>query len=76
MILDMKYNKEADKFLKGFYNSVGAKTFEQKYNVLMIALGIDPKNQTFSHNPTWKQKVGMLEYELLENKGLIELTSA
>jgi hypothetical protein len=70
----MKYNKEADKFLKALYSSVGAKTWLHKYNTLMLKLGIEKGSQSFSHNPTTQQKVGMMEYELLERERLIELT--
>ena len=70
----MKYNKKADAFLNELYTSKNAKTPEQKYNVLMLELKINPNEQAFSHNPSWEQKQGMLEYELLECKGLIKLT--
>ena len=70
----MKYNKKADKFLKDFYASVGAKTWKQKYNLLEMRLDIVPGTQSFSHNPTWRQKVGMMEYEFLERNELIEVT--
>lgn len=72
----MRYNKEADKFLKDFYKSVGAKTWKQKYNALELRLNIVPGSASFSHNPTDRQKVGCLEYELLERVGLIELVLA
>ena len=70
----MKYNKDADKYLKVLYQSVGAKTWTQKYNTLMLKLGIVEGSQCFSHEPTMRQKVGMMEYELLERENLIELT--
>jgi hypothetical protein len=70
----MKYNKKADKFLSDFYRSVGAKTWTHKYNALMLKLGIEEGSQCFSHEPTMRQKVGMMEYELLHRVNLIELT--
>ncbi len=71
---DMKYNKKADKYLAAFYRSVGAKTWEQKFNVLELRLGIVKGSQSFSHDLTWRQKTGILEYELLEHEGLIKIT--
>jgi len=68
-----RYNDKADKFLTDFYESVGAKTWEQKFNLLQLKLG---GTNSFSHHPTWEQKVGMLEYELLEKERLIELVLA
>ena len=65
------YAGMADKFLKDFYKSVGAKTWEQKFNALELKLGDGPGS--FSHNPTWEQKTGMLEYIILENERLIEI---
>ena len=70
----MKYNKKADKFLSDFYKSLGAKTWLQKFNALELRLGIDPGSQCYSHEPTTQQKVGMMEYELLERMKLITLT--
>ena len=66
----MRYNKESDDFLAALYESVGAKTWEQKFNLLQLKLG---GNNSFSHNPTWEQKTAMLEYELLEKERLIKL---
>lgn len=71
-----KFNKKADKFLKDFYNSVGAKTWEQKYNASLLKLGYTMESVNFSHNPTWEQKTGMMEYDLLEGEGLIKLVYA
>ena len=71
---DMKYNKKADKYLRDLYRSVGAKTWLHKYNTLMMKLGIVEGSQCYSHEPTTKQKVGMMEYEVLERENLIELT--
>ena len=34
----------------------------------------DMKYNQNSHNPSWEQKQGMLEYDLLDRKGLIKLT--
>ena len=55
-----------------FYASVGARTMEQKYNLLELKLG----KSNFSHAPTIEQKIGCYEYELLEQEGLIELVLA
>lgn len=60
------FGDEADKFLSEFYASVGATSWEQKLVLLEMNLG----QWNFSHNPTAEQKVGALEYELLERKGL------
>lgn len=62
----MKFNKEADQYLDNLYDSVGAKTWNQKYNLLTLLLG----QCSFSHNPTDEQKVGAMEYEILEREGL------
>jgi hypothetical protein len=70
----MKYNEESDKYLNTLYRSVGAKTWKQKYNTLILKFRIEDGSQSFSHNPTPKQKVGMMEYELLERMDLIQLT--
>ena len=74
----MKFNEKADAYLKALYDSVGAITSEQKYNVLFMKLGyhLDGTAINFSHNPTWEQKQGMMEYDLLECEGLIELVLA
>lgn len=69
-----KYNKAADAYLNDFYKLLGSKTWQQKYNALELALGVVPGTQSYSHNPSWEQKVGMMEYELLEIHGLIRIT--
>jgi hypothetical protein len=73
-----KFNEKADAYLKALYDSVGAITAEQQYNTLFMALGyhLDGTVVSFSHDPTWEQKRGMTEYELLEREGLIELVLA
>ena len=43
----MKYNKEADAYLKKLYDSVGATTPEHQYNTLNLKLGILPEGMTF-----------------------------
>jgi len=70
----MKYNKKADEFLNQLYFIYEAETPDQKYDVLELELDIVPGTQSFSHNPTIQQKISMLEYELLNRNGLIELT--
>lgn len=72
----MKFTQLADHYLENLYEGVGAKTPEQKYNTLVLALGASEDTINFSHNPSWEQKQTMLEYELLEKKRLIELTYA
>lgn len=74
----MKFNEKADAYLKALYESVGATTAEQQYNTLFMKLGyhLDGTVVNFSHEPTWEQKRGMMEYEILERKGLIELIYA
>lgn len=72
----MKYNVEADEYLNNLYKSVGAKTDKQKYHTLELKLGIVPGTQSFSHPLSWGQKVGILEYEVLECKELITLVLA
>lgn len=70
----MKYNKKADKYLADFYRQKKAKTAEQKFHAIRKTLKYAQRNMSFSHDPTWKQKQGMLEYELLERLDLITLT--
>lgn len=70
----MKYNKKADKYLTDFYRQKKAKTAEQKFHAIRRKLKCALRNMSFSHDPTWKQKQGMLEYELLEQLGLVTLT--
>lgn len=70
----MKYNKKADKYLEGFYRQKKAKTAEQKYHAIRKKLKYAIRDMSFSHDPTWEQKQGMLEYELLERMDLIQLT--
>ena len=71
----VKYNEAADKYLNDLYSSVGATTPEQQYNTLFMKLGyhLDGTVVNFSHSPTWEQKRGMMEYDLLEREGLIDL---
>ena len=73
----MKFNEQADQYLQDLYQSVGAITPQQRYNTLFMKLGyhLDGSVLTFSHNPTWEQMAGMLEYEVLENEGLIPIVS-
>jgi len=70
-----KFNEKADAYLKALYDSVGAITPEQKFNTLLLKLTQDGSTYNFSHDPSYEQKQGMLEYELLENEGLITLVS-
>lgn len=76
----MKYNEKADDYLETLYNSVGAKTWEQKFNTLLLKMGHKASSFSFSTFPatevTWEQKVGALEYELLDRMRLIELVLA
>lgn len=60
----MKFNEKADAYLDVLYKSVGATTAE---------LGYDHQFIGFSHDPTWEQKQSVLEYDLLEREGLIEI---
>lgn len=71
--IKFKYNKDADRCLAKLYASVGAKTWQQKYNTLILAMELTQTTNTFSHNPTWQQKATMMEYEYLEKRGLIKL---
>lgn len=66
----------AKKFLDELYASFGSTKDEQKYNVLLLSLGINESSISFSHNPTVAQKCAMLEYEILSNNGLIQLVLA
>jgi hypothetical protein len=70
-----RYNAEADKYLHELYASVGAMTWEQKYHTLCLKMNVDPRDQSFSHNPTWQQKAAMMEHEVLSARGLITLTT-
>jgi hypothetical protein len=70
----MKYNHAADKYLEELYESVGAKTAKQKYNTLILKLEYQNDTINFSHSPSWEQKQTMMEYVLLEQMQLIELT--
>lgn len=76
LVAPMKYNAEADKYLSELYRSAGAETWKQKFHTLEGALAIVPNTTSFSHKPTWRQKAGMLEYDVLENEGLINLVLA
>jgi len=67
-----RFNKKSDEYLADLYESVGAKTWTQKLNLLTMKMGAC----NFSHNPTNEQKVACIEYELLENLGLYEHTYA
>jgi hypothetical protein len=69
----MKFNEKADAYLDALYKSVGAVTPEQQFNTLLLKLGVEHQFIGFSHNPTWEQKVAMLEYDILEREGLIEM---
>ncbi len=70
----MKYNEDADAELERLYNSVGAETPAQKFNALILALGVDEGNwHGFGGEVTDEMKQGALEYEYLEGKGLIEV---
>ena len=69
----MKFNEKADAYLDALYKSVGASTPEQRYNTLILKLGYDHQFIGFSHNPSWEQKQAMLEYDILEREGLIEM---
>ena len=73
--MNPKFNEKADKYLKDLYDSVRAITPEQKYNTLFMKLGyhLDGTVINFSHSPTWEQKQGMMEYDMLEREGLIEM---
>ena len=68
-----KFNKAADEYLTKFYNSVGAKSAKQKYNALLLKLGYENNVINFSHDIGWESKQGCLEYEILENEGLITM---
>jgi hypothetical protein len=72
----MKYNEEADRFLENFYKQNQSVTAEQKFHAIRKEFDYAIENMSFSHNPTWEQKQGMMEYELLEQKGLIEMILA
>ena len=73
IINPMKFNEKADAYLDALYKSVGAVTPEQQFNTLLLKLGVEHQFIGFSHNPTWEQKVAMLEYDILEREGLIEM---
>ena len=80
-IMKPKFNEKADKYLKDLYESVGAITPEQKYNTLFMKLGLHLNGSVNNFHagksePTWEQKRGCLEYEVLEHEGLIELILA
>ena len=76
----MKYNEKADEYLDYLYKSVGATTWEQKFNTLLLKMGQKAENMSFSTFPatevTWEQKAGAMEYELLDRMRLIELVLA
>jgi hypothetical protein len=66
-----KFNKKADAFLTKFYKGGNAATPHQQYDMLE---GVLDGKHCFSHHPTIKQKVFMMEYELLHRCNLITLT--
>lgn len=76
----MRYNEKADDYLDSLYNSVGAKTWEQKYHTLCLKMNVRPEDQSFHSFPggevNWEQKVGCMEYELLDEMRLIKLVLA
>ena len=69
----MKYNKKADKYLADFYRQKKAKTAEQKFHAIRKKFKYALRDMSFSHDPTWEQKQGMMEYELLERLDLIKI---
>lgn len=62
----MRYNDSTDNVLAELYNKVGATTAQQKYNALILELGYQNDVVNFSHDPTWEQKLTIMELELLE----------
>lgn len=73
----MRYNEKADDYMETLYKSVGATTWEQKYNTLCLKMDIRPENQSFHSFPggdvNWEQKTACMEYELLDEMRLIQL---
>ena len=73
------FGPKGDAYLANFYNSIGAKTTQQKLNVLSIRLGEDITQSHYyalGGNLTDEMKLGCLEYEFLEQAGQIELVLA
>ena len=70
----MKYTEKADLFLEEFYKQFNAVTPEQKFEVLEQANErLGHSRSCFSRNPTIEQKVAMLEYEILELAGVMDI---
>lgn len=64
----MIYSEKADQYLTQFYQTANANTLEEKYIALTAVVG----EHTFSHDPTLKQQVAILEHTLLHDIGMEE----
>jgi hypothetical protein len=69
----MKFNKIADDYLEELYNSVGAVTIQNKIKLLSLILDGEG-NISSRGRVTEAMRLGVLEYEMLESAGLIQLS--
>jgi hypothetical protein len=69
----MKFNKIADDYLQELYNSVGAVTIQNKIKLLSLILDGEG-NISSRGRVTEAMRLGVLEYEMLESAGLIQLS--
>jgi hypothetical protein len=69
------FGEKADAYLHDFYKSCGADTTPQKITVLELKLG---KSNFYAYGGkvTDEMKLGSLEYDFLEQRGLIKLEYA
>ena len=69
-----RYNQMADAALNNLYESVGADSIAQKITVLDLKLGGSHEFYAFGGETSEEIRLGCLEYEFLNQEGLIELT--
>jgi len=55
--------------------ALDVKNAQQKYNALILKLEYQNDTINFSHNPSWEIRQGIMEQDLLEREGLIEIVS-
>ena len=70
------FGPDADAHLDAFYRSCGAETTQQRIKVLEMKLGIGSNFYAYDGNVTDEMKLGSLEYDFLEQVGLITIEYA
>lgn len=76
MNTEKTFGEIPDKFLADFYASFGAVTTEQKMNLLDLKLGGQRSYHAMGGEVTNEMMLGCLEYEILEQEGLITIQYA